>query len=216
MKYKVSLCISALCFFMAFLILLSARAKEQEALADRIAPDILRFHVLAESNRPEDQELKLGVKDLILDYVKSHAPEDAGKEDLARWLSEERTPIEALAESWLAAHGRPLPVRMELSRDYFPSKAYGDMVFPCGFYDAARITIGHGKGRNWWCVLYPSLCFTDSVHGAVPASSRRELSSLLDEGDYNALLPVAQRKEKKPEIQVKFRLSELFRDRSGN
>ena len=60
MKYKVSLCISALCFFMAFLILLSARAKEQEALADRIAPDILRFHVLAESNRPEDQELKLG------------------------------------------------------------------------------------------------------------------------------------------------------------
>ena len=110
------------------------------------------------------------------------------------------------------------PVQLELTRDYFPSKAYGDLVFPCGVYDAARITIGSGKGRNWWCVLYPSLCFVDSVHAVVPASSRRTLASQMSEADYHALLPrdapqharEDTSQNKKPEIQIKSRLLELI------
>ena len=188
MKYKISLSISALCFLMAFLLLLTIRARSQEALASRIAPNILRFHVLAESNRAEDQELKIGVKNLILAYVHSQAPAAADKETLSQWLMENQEKIETLSEEWLKSQGCSVPVHLELARDYFPSKSYGDMVFPCGFYDAARITIGQGEGRNWWCVLYPSLCFVDSVHAVVPASSRRELSSVLDEKDYAALL----------------------------
>src|SRR5699024_4862023 len=73
MKYKISLSISALCFFMALLIFLAGRAQSQEALADRISPNILRFHVLAESSRSDDQVLKLGVKNLVLDYVHRYA-----------------------------------------------------------------------------------------------------------------------------------------------
>ena len=189
MKYKISLSVSALCFFMALLIFLAGRAQSQEALADRISPNILRFHVLAESNRAEDQELKIGVKNLILAYVHSQAPAAADKETLSQWLMENQEKIETLSEEWLKSQGCSVPVHLELARDYFPSKSYGDMVFPCGFYDAARITIGQGEGRNWWCVLYPSLCFVDSVHAVVPASSRRELSSVLAEKDYAALLP---------------------------
>ena len=163
MKYKISLSISALCFLMAFLLLLTIRARSQEALASRIAPNILRFHVLAESNRAEDQELKIGVKNLILAYVHSQAPAAADKETLSQWLMENQEKIETLSEEWLKSQGCSVPVHLELARDYFPSKSYGDMVFPCGFYDAARITIGQGEGRNWWCVLYPSLCFVDST-----------------------------------------------------
>ena len=87
-----------------------------------------------------------------------------------------------------------------------------------GVYDAARITIGSGKGRNWWCVLYPSLCFVDSVHAVVPASSRRTLASQMSEADYHALLPrdapqharEDTSQNKKPEIQIKSRLLELI------
>ena len=102
MKYKISLSISALCFLMAFLLLLTIRARSQEALASRIAPNILRFHVLAESNRAEDQELKIGVKNLILAYVHSQAPAAADKETLSQWLMENqeknRDTIRGMAE----------------------------------------------------------------------------------------------------------------------
>ena len=218
MKYKISLSISALCFFMAFLISLAGRAQSQEALADRISPNILRFHVLAESSRSDDQVLKLGVKNLVLDYVHRYADPEAGKEELSLWLCENRSAIEDLSEQWLKSQGCAAPVQLELTRDYFPSKAYGDLVFPCGVYDAARITIGSGKGRNWWCVLYPSLCFVDSVHAVVPASSRRTLASQMSEADYHALLPrdapqharEDTSQNKKPEIQIKSRLLELI------
>lgn len=188
MKYKISLCISVLCFFIAFLLILAARTSSQEALARRISPDILRFHVLADSNRREDQERKLEVRGLILDYMEKQLPENIGKKELIKWLENNRTSIESMAEDWLSDHGSEKEVRFELARDYFPTKAYGDMVFPCGVYDTARIVIGSGRGRNWWCVLYPSLCFTDSLHAIVPESSKDTLKNLLTEEDYNALL----------------------------
>lgn len=205
MKYKISLCISALCFLCAFLITLSARTAGEEALASRIAPEILRFHILAESDAPHDQELKLGLKGLVLDYVHSQVPDSAGKEELIRWLDNNRTSIESMSEDWLADRGAPYPVSLEVTKDYFPTKAYGDMVFPCGTYDAVRITIGSGKGHNWWCVLYPSLCYTDSINAVVPESSKQTLSCLLDSDDYGALLPAKEKGNKKPEVRVRFR-----------
>ena len=91
------------------------------------------------------------------------------------------------------------------------------MVFPCGTYDAVRITIGSGKGHNWWCVLYPSLCYTDAIHAVVPDSSKKTLSSLLAEDDYDALLsPLDRTKQpqQKPEVRVRFRLMDLFHKKS--
>ena len=204
MKYKITLSISALCFFTAFLILLAWRGAGEEALASRIAPQILRFHVLAESNRPKDQELKLGVKSLVLNYIQNRAPENADKEQLSAWIRERRTSIETMSQRWLSDQGKDCEVKLQLTRDYFPAKTYGDMVFPSGTYDAVRITIGKGAGRNWWCVLYPSLCFSDAIHASVPPSSKRTLSALLPEEDYAAL------QKTKPEIHVRFRLLELL------
>ncbi|MCC8026278.1 MAG: stage II sporulation protein R [Clostridium sp.] len=210
MKYKVSLCVSALCFFTAFLIILSSRTAGEEALASRIAPEILRFHILAESNSSRDQNLKLGVKGLVLDYVHSQAPEDRSKDELILWLNHNRAGIESMSEDWLSQQGADYPVKLEVTRDYFPTKSYGDMVFPCGTYDALRITIGQGKGRNWWCVLYPALCYTDPVHAVVPEPSKKTLSSLLAEEDYDALLPQESWPDKKPEVRVKFRFLEAL------
>ena len=88
---------------------------------------------------------------------------------------------------------------MEVTECYFPTKTYGDMVFPCGTYDAVRVEIGKGKGHNWWCVLYPPLCFVDSTYAVVPDSSREILRESLDAADYQALL------KKQPEVYIRIR-----------
>ena len=210
MKYKISLCISALCFLTAFLITLAGRTTGEEALASRIAPEILRFHILAESDSAQDQALKLGLKGLVLDYVHSQVPDSSGKEELITWLENNKTSIETMSEEWLSDQGSDYPVTLEVTQDYFPTKAYGDMVFPCGTYDAVRITIGSGKGHNWWCVLYPSLCYTDSIRAVVPDSSKQTLACLLDEDDYRSLLAQKDKDGKKPEVRVRFRFLDLL------
>lgn len=213
MKYRVSLCVSALCFFTAFLIAMSARQQGNEALAGRIAPEILRFHILANSDSDEDQQLKMEVKGLVIDYVNSSLGDEATKEETTAWLRENRRDIEDMARRFIVSRGKDYPVTLELTQDYFPTKAYGDMVFPCGTYDAARITIGSGRGHNWWCVLYPPLCYTDSMHAVVPEHSKDTLKTLIPEDDYEALLPESERTSHgtgKPRVQVRFRLAELL------
>lgn len=210
MKFKFNLCASALCFFIAFLIILASKTTGEEALASRIAPEILRFHILAESNSTRDQNLKLGVKGLVLNYVHSQVPEDITKKELILWLNNNRTSIESMSESWLLDQGADYPVKLEVTQDYFPTKSYGDMVFPCGTYDALRITIGQGKGLNWWCVLYPSLCYTDPVHAVVTERSKQTLSSLLEEDDYDSLLAQKSKTRQKPQVRIKFRLLEAL------
>ena len=147
---------SLACFFTAFLIAVSANTCKQEADASRIAPYVLRFHILAESNSKTDQQLKLKVREQVLSYIQENAPAYAGKEDLSR-----REDIILNAKQTLAYYGRKATVDLNLSHDHFPARTYGNAFFPCGYYDAARLTIGKGKGRNWWCVLYPGLCFPD-------------------------------------------------------
>ena len=152
---------SLACFFTAFLIAVSANTCKQEADASRISPYVLRFHILAESNSKTDQELKLKVRDQVLSYIRENAPDDPSKTELAFWLLSHRNEVIFEAKQILAHSGCEADVNLSLSHDHFPAKTYGNAFFPCGYYDAARITIGKGKGRNWWCVLYPSLCFTD-------------------------------------------------------
>lgn len=213
MKYRISLCISALCFLTAFLIALSARQQGGEALAARIAPEILRFHILANSDSDEDQQLKMEVKGLVIDYVNENLGEEATKETTAAWLLDHSEEIEDMAHRYLLSRGKNYPVSLKLTRDYFPTKAYGDMVFPCGTYDAARITIGSGNGHNWWCVLYPPLCYTDSMNAVVPEHSKETLKRLIPEDDYEALLPECERTshtQEKPRVRIRFRLPELL------
>ena len=96
---------------------------------------------------------------------------------------------------------------------YFPTKVYGDLTFPCGTYEAFRIVIGDGAGKNWWCVLYPSLCFVDATWGVVPEESKEELRTILDEDTYAALQTedrsASDTSDSSPkEVRVRFRLIE--------
>ena len=84
--------------------------------------------------------------------------------------------------------GYAYTAQLDIVSDYFPQKAYGDMVFPCGTYDAVRVTIGNGKGHNWWCVLYPPLCFVDVSTGVLPDNSKKKLRDSLSDTQYHTCL----------------------------
>ena len=136
--------------------------KRREALADRIAPSILRFHILANSDSKTDQAVKLEVRSFLLDYIRDHLPESAdSKNEVSGWLFKNKTSLETAASRFLAEKQMPYSATLSLERTWFPTRVYDDLVIPCGTYDAARLILGKGKGHNWWCVLYPGLCFPD-------------------------------------------------------
>lgn len=199
MKYRRDLFLCLTCLLLAFLFTMAGQRQSDEAMAARIAPEILRFHVLANSDSDEDQQLKLRVRTLLLDSIYEKLGENASLDDTKEYVLANKDGLEQEAEDYMKAEGYDYPAHMEVTECYFPTKTYGDMVFPCGTYDAVRVEIGKGKGHNWWCVLYPPLCFVDSTYAVVPDSSREILRESLDAADYQALL------KKQPEVHIRIR-----------
>lgn len=196
--YKKYALLSLSLLLLALILSMGQVRKEQETLAGRLAPSLLRFHILADSDRNEDQQVKLEVRSLILDYMQDHLNRDAGKEETVQYLKDNKTEVEQLADRYLKEKGFDYQAKLELANCYFPARAYGDMVFPCGYYDAARITLGSGKGHNWWCVLYPRLCFVDAACSEVPVDTKLALKGELSEGDYLSL------RDNRPHIKTRF------------
>lgn len=188
------------CFLIGFLLLMNSLRQDQEALASRIAPGILRFHILANSDSRQDQEIKLEVRSLILDYIQNSLSPGAGKDETIRYIAEHKAAIEQLAGQYLDSRGFGYGAALQLLTCYFPARSYGPMVFPCGFYDAVRIELGKGKGHNWWCVLYPRFCFADGICTHIPADSMETLQKEINQDDFLAL------KDHRPDLIIRFRL----------
>lgn len=190
-KEAICLGIALICGALLTGLLLVQRGMLVEARARRagqeLSREVLRFHVLADSDSPEDQQRKLEVKEALLAYMEEAMPLDADLEETCSWVRENLDSLEQTAEKRLREDGGSDPVRAELVRDYFPEKTYGDVTFPAGEYTALRILIGAGQGHNWWCCLYPSLCFTDAVTAHVPEEEKEELGRVLGEDEYDMI-----------------------------
>lgn len=208
MKQKRDLFLCITCLLLALIFTMADSRQKDEALAARIAPEILRFHVLANSNSQEDQKLKLKVRTMLLDTIYEGLGENSSLEKTKAYVLSHQKSLEGKAEHYMKTLGYDYPAHMELANCYFPTKTYGDMVFPCGNYEAVRIKIGEGKGRNWWCVLYPPLCFTDSSYAVVPDTSKRILQESVDAADYKIL------NRERPKIHIRFKLAELLGKKS--
>lgn len=187
MKYKIGkkqvIC-SAIAFMLA-VCATSVLAQAKEAGVQRkMAEEVFRFHVLANSDSKKDQALKMKVKETVIAYMKEQLPESESVEMTTAWAISHLEEIEMLAEKTLQKEGCDYPVHAEVTNCYFPDKTYGDITFPKGNYDALRIEIGEAEGQNWWCVLYPNLCFVDAVHAVVPEEGKKELKEVLDEEEY--------------------------------
>ena len=128
--------------------------REQRGVSDRV----LRLHVLAHSDRAEDQELKLKVRDAVLQEAKAILPESTSVEQAEKTLGKNLDRLAAAGAAVVAREGYDYPVSAELKDTWFPTKEYEDFSLPAGEYRALRIVIGDGGGQNWWCVVFPPLC----------------------------------------------------------
>ena len=162
--------------------------KRQEYLQRQLAEKVLRFHVLANSDTPEDQTLKLQVRDVIGGYMQEKMQKCESKEACESFIAESMKDIERVAVETVNEAGFSYEVHAELTECDFPIKDYGAYTFPAGNYDALQITIGDGRGQNWWCVMYPNMCFENSMYEIVDEKSEEKLRAVLDEEEYRMVL----------------------------
>lgn len=160
---------------------------EADSIQKDIAENIIRLHVIANSDSEEDQALKLKVRDEILSGIRdsliyADTPAIAGK-----ILKKEKEMIAEIAAAKIRQEGYDYSVRVVLEERYFPAKSYGELTFPPGNYQALCIEIGAAEGKNWWCVLFPSLCFVDEMNAVVPAESKTRLQDSLSPEAYESL-----------------------------
>lgn len=145
-KTMVMLCIG--------LCLLSGCGKKEQ--------EVLRFHVIGHSDSVYDQQVKMKVKNAIYDLVSAKISGAADEQQVKEQIANHREEIVDKANAVLLAEGAPYTADLEMGRFAFPTKQYGTEVFPAGEYDAVRVTLGEAKGQNWWCVMFPPICFIDA------------------------------------------------------
>ena len=169
-----------------------------ELVYEDIVNEIIRFHVIANSNSEEDQSLKLKVRDKVVEFVSNNLKDCKSIDDARAFIINNKSEIENIAQVVVNEEGYSYNVTSSLSVENFPDKVYGDVVFPQGEYEAYRILIGEAKGENWWCVMFPPLCFVDGTKEAV---NSKEVINSLEENDV---------KMKSGKIQFKFKLFEVL------
>lgn len=161
--------------------------EEDSQIQKNIASEIIRLHVIANSDTVSDQTLKLQVRDSIIQDLQSVLKNSSSIEEARSILAKQLPQIQRKAEETIREKGYDYTVSVSLNQRYFPVKVYGDLTFPAGVYEALCLEIGEASGRNWWCVLFPSLCFVDETYAVVPEESKEKLQDSLSEEEYASL-----------------------------
>ena len=199
-RFFVLLCLLTLFIFVSALSYVNA-------VSNDIANSVFRLHVIANSDSEEDQALKLKVRDELLSYMNTLAKDCTSKEEVVALAKEHQEEFKKIAEQVICDNGFSYPVNIQIGDSDFPTKTYGDISLPAGTYDALKVQIGEAKGKNWWCVMFPPLCFVDVSTGIVPDDSKKEMQENLSEEEYDLIS-----KTDDSEIHFKFKLIEFFQN----
>ncbi|KXG75212.1 hypothetical protein AN618_19890 [Fervidicola ferrireducens] len=141
-----------------------------------LSSKIIRFHVVASGNSPKEQELKLRVRDAVLDALKDDLSKMENIEETRNYIKSHLKNIEMIAKKEVEESGKDYEVKVFFGKFPFPVKTYGFITLPAGEYEALRIIIGKGEGKNWWCILFPPLCFVDITHGIATEEAKLRAS----------------------------------------
>lgn len=191
--------------FLLFIYIFICAYNYVYAISTDLSQTVFRLHVIANSDSTEDQNLKYKIRDNIINYMNGLCINCSSKQDVIKCIQNNIDMFQNLAQQTVYDNGYTYPVNIKIGKFKFPTKTYGDISFPSGEYDALRIEIGSAKGKNWWCMLYPSLCFVDVSSGIVPEDSKDTLQSSLSNEEY---LLVSDSENKI--INFKFKLVEFF------
>lgn len=184
-----------------------------------IPAEAIRLRILANSNGKEDQELKRKIRDAVNEQITLWVQDLTSIEEARAVLQANLPLLEEIAKDVMEQEENIQPVSVNFGKVSFPTKLYGQFLYPAGEYEAVLITLGEGKGANWWCVLYPPLCFLD-FSNSVATSPGFEEEEQTNETVEIASEPTTDSKEQKPvyagdemqEVEVKFFVWELFKD----
>lgn len=175
------------------------------AVSSDISDSVFRLHVIANSNSNEDQALKYKVRDNLLNYMNNICKNCTSKKEAIILVSTHQEEFKEIALKTIKNEGYSYNVNIEIGNFEFPTKQYGDISLPAGLYDALKVEIGKAEGRNWWCVMFPSLCFVDISSGIVPEESKEELQNVLSDEEYSIISDSSNYG-----IKLKFKLLEIF------
>ncbi len=193
-------------FFLLFIYILISAYSYVNAICTNISDSVFRLHVIANSDSEEDQNLKYIVRDNVIKYLDSITSNVNTKEDIVEIISNNLDKFNEIAQNTVYENGFSYNVSVQIGNFEFPEKTYGDVTFPAGYYDALKINIGDADGQNWWCVMFPPLCFIDVSSGVVPDDSKEILESELNEEEY-LLITKADNKSK-----IKFKIIEVLQN----
>ena len=194
--------------FLLFLYVFISAHSYVTVIATNLSDAVFRLHVIANSDSDEDQELKLKVRDSLLNYMNEICANCTTKEEAISIAQKHQNEFQKIAEKTILDNGYNYSAKINIGNFYFPTKNYGDISLPAGFYDSLRVEIGEAKGQNWWCVMFPSLCFIDISSGIVDDEAKENLQENLEEESYSIISD-----NKKSNIKFKFKLIEFFAER---
>jgi stage II sporulation protein R len=184
-----------------------------ETIQTGISQKVVRFHVRANSDTAEDQRLKLAVRDRILSEMGEELEACKNVEETKKLLQHSLERIEMVAQQEIVAQGYDNSVKAYLTTELFPKKQYGDLTFPSGMYTALRVDIGEAKGQNWWCVMFPPMCYVDAACQEVTEETKGRLAGTLTAEEYTVVASLDGKQGITP--QVKFKVVELWQERKA-
>lgn len=186
-------------------ILVSAISYTNAVCSD-IQESVFRLHVIANSDSAEDQNLKYIVRDSVIEYINEISNNASSKDEVILIAQEHLSEIENIALQTIKDNGYNYPVKVSIGNFAFPSKKYGDITLPPGYYDALKIEIGEATGQNWWCVMFPPLCFVDVTSGVVPDESKEVMKNNLSEEEYDLISGNGT------DVEIKFKIVEVLQN----
>ena len=175
-----------------------------DLLQPSIASKILRFHVLANSDSAEDQAVKEKVRDAVGIYLQPLLADAKNVEETKQIILAHEAEIIEVSQATLVENGYDYEVKTAIAHTYFPEKTYGSYTFPKGEYEALQIVIGEGAGQNWWCVLYPNMCFRGSVFEVIEEEAGEALREVLSPWEYADVFDSGK-------VELRFKFLEFFR-----
>ena len=176
------------------------------AVSNNLADSVFRLHVIANSDSEEDQNLKYKVRDSLIGYMNTLTNDMNTKDEVIKIAGKHIQDFKDIAQNVVKENGYNYEVNVEIGNFSFPTKTYGDISFPSGFYDALKVEIGKAEGQNWWCVMFPPLCFVDVSSGVVPEESKENLEENLGDEEYS----IISDSEENGLTSIKFKIIEFF------
>lgn len=208
MKGKTKIIINITLIFAILIGVAAVSLAEVYKNVDGYKEKLIRLHVIANSDTKEDQNIKLDIRDKIIEEMTPKFKESQSISETREILSENMDLIQQIAKEELHKIGKEYDVNVYFGDYDFPTKTYGGFTLPAGNYTALRVVLGEGKGENWWCVMFPPLCFLDMDNGVASEETEKNMTEVLTEEEYN-MISSEEDAEDVP-VKIKFKLVEVL------